>query len=67
MVLYLLLSDEDELDSDKLKTVFTEGAFSVYAKLRRMRWAGEAVDVYASNIQRLAELAEFEGSVSIRW
>ena len=27
-----------------------------------MRWAGEAVDVYASNIQRLTELAGFERS-----
>ena len=45
-----------------MNIAFTKGAFSAYAKLGRMRWASEAVDVYASNIQRLAELARFEGS-----
>ena len=40
----------------KLKMTFMEGAFSAYARLGKMRWTGEAVDVYASNIRRLAEL-----------
>ena len=62
---YLWLSDVDQVDADKIEEklmAFTEGVFSAYAKLGRMRWASEAIDVYASNIQRLAELAKFEGS-----
>ena len=45
-----------------MKTAFMDGDFPVYAKLGKIRWANEDVDVYASNIQRLAELAGFEGS-----
>ena len=60
LALYLQLSKEDQLEADKivvkLKMALMEGAaFSAYAKLRRMRWAGEAVDVHASNIWRLVE------------
>ena len=61
LALYLRLSNEDQLDADKteakLKVMFTEEAFSAYSKLERMRWASEAVDVYASNIQSKVKLA----------
>ena len=61
LALYLQLSDEDQRNADKieakLKMEFIEGALSAYEKLGRMRWTGEA-----SNIQRLAKLAWFEGS-----
>ena len=63
LALYFELSEEDQLDADKirsmLKTALMERAFSAYAKLGKMRWAGEAVNVYASDNWRQAKLAGF--------
>ena len=65
LALYLEMSDDDQGDSKKivamLKEAFTDGAFVAYAKLVRVKWTGQPVDVYANNIRRLAGLAGFKG------
>ena len=40
---------------------FTEGLFEAYEKLKRFKWTGESVDVYANTIKRLAGLAGYVG------
>ena len=45
----------------RLVTAFTEGPFEVYEKLKRFKWTGESVDVYANTIKRLAGLAGYVG------
>ena len=40
---------------------FTDGPFEAYEKLKRFKWTGESVDVYANTIKRLAELAGYVG------
>ena len=63
LALYLELSNDDQADKDiikrKLMEAFADGPFSAYAKLSRIRWSGEQVDVYATEIRRLAGLAGF--------
>lgn len=64
LALYLELSEEDQLSAEKikekLKTAFTDDAFSAFGKLVQMKWTGEPVDVYANEIRRLAGLAKFD-------
>lgn len=65
LALYLEMSDDDQSDSDKivarLREAFTDGAFVAYAKLVKVKWTGQPVDVYANDIRRLAGLAGFAG------
>ena len=65
LALYLELSEEDlestEKIEEKLKTAFTDDAFSVFAKLAQMKWTGEPAEVYANEIRQLARLAKFDG------
>lgn len=65
LALYLELSEDERSDAEtiiaKLKEAFTDGAFVAYAKLVRMKWTGQPVDVYANEIRRLAGLAGLKG------
>ena len=45
----------------RLVTAFTKGPFEAYEKLKRFKWTGESVDVYANTIKRLAGLAGYVG------
>lgn len=38
-----------------------EGPFEAYENLKRVKWAGKLVDVYANNIKRLVGLAAYLG------
>ena len=42
-------------------TALTEGPFEAYEKLKRFKWTGESVDIYANTIKRLAGLAGYVG------
>ena len=61
---YLEMEESQKEEADKiekrLKEVFTDGPFIAYTKLTSCRWTGECVDVYASELRRLAGLAGFE-------
>ena len=65
LALYLEMSDTDQTDIKKIESrllqAFTEGPFSAYDRLGKLRWTGEQVDVYANEIRRLAGLAGFCG------
>ena len=57
------MNEEDQKSltkiEDRLKEAFTDGPFAAYAKLNCYRWSGESIDVYASEIRRLAGLCGF--------
>ena len=61
LALYLELSDSDRADAakieEKLKEAYTDSPFIAYAKLIKMKWKGESVDVFANEIRRLVGLA----------
>ena len=63
LALYLEMNEEDQKSltkiEDRLKEAFTDGPFAAYAKLNCYRWSGESIDVYASEIRRLAGLCGF--------
>ena len=63
--LYLEMSNEDQVWAEqiemRLETALTEGPFEAYEKLKRFKWTGESVDVYANTIKRLAGLAGYVG------
>ena len=65
LALYLEMSPADQQRTEaiqgRLKTAFAEGPFEAYEKLRRVRWSGESVDVYANKIRQLVELAGYRG------
>ena len=65
LAMYLEMSDRDQEDAErirlKLTKAFAEGPFEAYERLKRVRWTGESVDVYANNIKRLVELAGYRG------
>ena len=56
-------ADKDVLAQveQRLKLAFAEGPFEALEKLASLRWTGESVDVFASEIRRLAGLAGYVG------
>lgn len=66
LALYLQLSDEEQKDIDiiqsKLETAFADDPFTAFSKLAVKKWTGEPVDVFATEIRRLAGLAKFTGT-----
>ena len=66
LAVYLEMSDADQSDcqkiEEKLKEVFTDGPFVAYSKLIKVKWAGEPVDVYATELRRLVGLAGLSGA-----
>jgi len=65
LALYLEMSERDQEDADlirsRLISAFAEGPFVAYEKLKRVKWTGESVDVYANKIKRLVDLAGYKG------
>ena len=65
LALYLELGETEQLNvqsiEEKLKTAFADGPFEAYARLMKKRWIGETVDVYMTELRRLAGLAGFTG------
>ena len=63
LALYLEMSNEDQVRAEQMEmrlvTAFAEGSFEAYEKLKRFKWTGESIDVYANTIKRLAGLAEY--------
>ena len=56
LALYLEVSNEDQVQVEQIEmrlvTTFTEGPFEAYEKLKKFKWTGESVDVYADIIKR---------------
>ena len=65
LALYLEMSEDDQTNAEsiiaRLKEAFTEGAFVAFAKLSKIKWTGQPVDVFANEIRRLAGLAGLRG------
>ena len=65
LAIFLEMRDSDQNDADKieakLREAFTDSPFVAYAKLNRLMWEGEPVDVYATEIRRLVGLAGVRG------
>ena len=63
LAIYLEMGETDRKDlakiKNRLKEAFCDGPFVTHAKLSSMKWGGEEVDVYTSEIRRLAGLARF--------
>lgn len=61
LAVYLEMCDADQTSftkiEQKLKEVFTDSPFVAYYKLVNVKWAGEPVDVYATEIRRLVGLS----------
>ena len=66
LAIYLEMGDAGQRNAGKIETrlreAFTDGPFTAYGKLCRLRWSGEQVDVYATEIRRLAGLSGFKGA-----
>ena len=64
---YLEMSDAAKTEVGdivaRLKEVYCDSKFVAYAKLAKIRWTGEPVDEFATEIRRLAGLAGFVGEV----
>ena len=60
------MSDSDQQSLDKiegrLKESFSDRPFISYAKLANLKWNGESVDVYATEIRRLVGLSGIGGT-----
>ena len=65
LALYLELSEAEQEDGvviqNKLQEAFCDDAFTAYRKLINLKWTGEPVDVFATEIRRLAGLAKMTG------
>ena len=65
LVVYLEIGEKDQADAEsiekRLKMAFSEGAFEVYNKLRKIIWTREPVDMYAVEIRWLAGLVGYTG------
>ena len=65
LAVFMEMSDADQGSADEikrtLKRAFSDSVFGAYAKLIGFKWTGEAVDVYANELRRLAGLAGFDG------
>ena len=65
LVVYLEMGENDQADTEsiekRLQTVFLEGAFDAYNKLRKVTWTREPVNVYTAEIRWLAGLVGYKG------
>ena len=62
---YLEMAEDKKADASLLKKellrAFTDSEFTAFSKLKAVRWAGEPVDVYATEIRRLVRGCGLEG------
>ena len=63
--LEMAASEKEKVDSivGRLKEVYCDSSFMAHAKLSRLKWTGEPVDEFATEIRRLAGLAGFVDEV----
>ena len=58
LAVYLELTEEEQSDAEKIKAaltkVYSDSVFTAFSKLKASEWRGEAVDIYATNLRRLA-------------
>ena len=64
------MNEEDKADAKKIETAllkaFAQSSFNAYKAFRQRSWiVGETVDVYISNLHRLAKLAHIESDALI--
>ncbi|KAK3884733.1 hypothetical protein Pcinc_011050 [Petrolisthes cinctipes] len=64
LALFLEMDESAQSDADKiearLKEAYADGTFTAFGKLVQMKWMGEQVDVFATEIRRFARLAGFK-------
>ena len=60
---YLEMSEEGKKDSEtiikRLKEVYSDSCFVAHGKLMKLRWSGEPIDAFVTEIRRLTGLAGF--------
>lgn len=65
LILYLKTSEEEQLSVAKieqhLREAYTEGEYTAFAKLGKVRWTEEWVDKYVKEVWRLAVLSHLTG------
>ena len=65
LALYLELAEEKRADAALLKKellrAFSDGEVKSFSRLKLVRWAGESIDVFATDIRKLARCSGFEG------
>ena len=65
LAMYLEMKDKEKGDIEfiklRLREAFSDNQFRAYSKLRELKWAGEAVDVFANELRRLAKLCGLRG------
>lgn len=70
LAVYLQMNEEDlkspEKIKQRLKEAFGEDPFVAYQKLVNARWDGEPIDVYATELGRLARSAGIEGETILK-
>jgi len=65
LAVYLEMSTDVQEDVEKLKKgltrAFSDSMFTAFSKLKGLRWSGESVDIYATELRKLARECGFEG------
>ena len=65
LAVYLEMSEEVRNDTDQLKKgllrAFSDSAFTAFSKLKGLRWTGESVDIFTTELRKLARECGFEG------
>ena len=66
LAVYMEMEEADQSDASKIKDklieAFSDSVFVAFTKLTCTKWKGEAVDIYVSELRRLAGLAGFTGT-----
>ena len=64
LAVYLELAPDVQQDSTKLKKAllkaFSDSQFTAFSKFKSLRWGGESVDIYATELRKLARESGFE-------
>ena len=65
LAVYLEMPEKDRACAvkieEKLKDAFSDSAFVAYSKLAKLKWSGEPVDVFATEVRRLVGLCGLKG------
>ncbi len=65
LAVYLEMSSEVQEDIQKLKSgllrAFADSPFTAFSKLKSSRWNGEPIDIYVTELRKLARECGFEG------
>ena len=67
--LYLEMSKADREDIKRLKKglyrAFSDSPFTAYSKLKGLRWTGEPVDIFATEVRKLTKESGFVEGVNL--